>query len=40
VRLKEGITPTGSTTAPTIKSSKSSDISADLAALDLDSANI
>lgn len=42
VRLKEGIAPTGPTpaTASSTKSSKASDITADLAALDLDGANI
>jgi spoIIIJ-associated protein len=40
VRLKEGIRPTGETLAPPIKASKASDITADLAALDLDGANI
>jgi predicted RNA-binding protein Jag len=40
VRLKEGIAPTGEPVAPPTKPSKTSDITADLAALDLDSANI
>ena len=42
LRLKEGIAPTGSDTPPPIslKPSKSADIVADLAALDLDGANI
>ncbi len=42
IRLKEGITPTGSTPSPAVstKPSKTSDITADLAALDLDGANI
>ncbi len=39
IRLKEGIVPTGDTSSSQ-KTSKSSDISADLAALDLDGANI
>lgn len=42
IRLKEGIAPTGETIIPIVstKPSKASDITADLAALDLDGANI
>lgn len=39
IKLKDGVVPTGDTVSPQ-KTSKSSDISADLAALDLDSAHI
>jgi spoIIIJ-associated protein len=41
IRLKEGVAPTGVTSSSVLSSSsKTSDISADLAALDLDGANI
>jgi hypothetical protein len=42
IKLKEGITPTGSDTLSQVvsKPSKAADITADLAALDLDGANI
>lgn len=42
IRLKEGVAPTGETLSsiPANKPSKASDISADLAALDMDGANI